>query len=410
MIKKLQRRFILIALVSVSVVFVTIMGTLLVSNYRNIVEKANNSIDLIYASADQLEAGLSYRATGKKPPTEGLDDSYDFRGPEGIFSSRFFIVTLTDGTVSEVNVDNISAIDQTSASEMALAVTDKADGVYDNYRYKVFDEGTTQTVVFIDTYMEMQSFYDFLSNTAIMGGFGLGMFIIIAWFLSKLAIRPLVESIEKQKQFITNASHELKTPLTVISANNEMIELDYGSNNWSQGIERQVGKMNKLTNSLVTLARLDEQDYHVELKEVDLSGLVQEVVDDYCDLALVENKVFECELEPTAIKGNEELLRQLVSILLDNSFKYSNADGWIKISLKPGKKKSLIVENSVEEIISGSHDEVFERFTRLEQSRNSSLGGYGVGLAIAKSIVGRHHGKIKAYSKDNNTFTIRIDF
>ncbi|MDD3026573.1 MAG: HAMP domain-containing sensor histidine kinase [Erysipelotrichaceae bacterium] len=410
MIKKLQRRFIVIALVSVSVVFVTIMGTLLVSNYLNIVEKASNSIDLIYVSADQLEAGLSYRDSGKKPPTDGLDVNYDFRGPEGIFSSRFFIVKLTDGTVSEVNVDNISAIDQTSAGEMALEVIANEDGVYENYRYKVFDEGSSQTVVFIDTYMEMQSFYEFLSNTAIMGGFGLGMFILVAWFLSKMAIRPLVESIEKQKQFITNASHELKTPLTVISANNEMIELDYGPNNWSQGIERQVGKMNKLTNSLVTLARLDEQDYHVELKEIDLSGLVKEVVDDYRDLALVENKVFECELEPLSLKGNEELLRQLVSILLDNAFKYSNNKGWIKIRLKVGKKKTLIVENSVEEIISGSHDEVFERFTRLEQSRNSSLGGYGVGLAIAKSIVGRHHGKIKAYSEDNNTFTIRIDF
>lgn len=410
MIKKLQRRFIVIALVSVSVVFVTIMGTLLVSNYLNIVEKASNSIDLIYVSADQLEAGLSYRDSGKKPPTDGLDVNYDFRGPEGIFSSRFFIVKLTDGTVSEVNVDNISAIDQTSAGEMALEVIANEDGVYENYRYKVFDEGSSQTVVFIDTYMEMQSFYEFLSNTAIMGGFGLGMFILVAWFLSKMAIRPLVESIEKQKQFITNASHELKTPLTVISANNEMIELDYGLNNWSQGIERQVGKMNKLTNSLVTLARLDEQDYHVELKEIDLSGLVKEVVDDYRDLALVENKVFECELEPLSLKGNEELLRQLVSILLDNAFKYSNNKGWIKIRLKVGKKKTLIVENSVEEIISGSHDEVFERFTRLEQSRNSSLGGYGVGLAIAKSIVGRHHGKIKAYSEDNNTFTIRIDF
>lgn len=410
MIKKLQRRFIVIALVSVSVVFVTIMGTLLVSNYLNIVEKASNSIDLIYVSADQLEAGLSYRDSGKKPPTDGLDVNYDFRGPEGIFSSRFFIVKLTDGTVSEVNVDNISAIDQTSAGEMALEVIANEDGVYENYRYKVFDEGSSQTVVFIDTYMEMQSFYEFLSNTAIMGGFGLGMFILVAWFLSKMAIRPLVESIEKQKQFITNASHELKTPLTVISANNEMIELDYGPNNWSQGIERQVGKMNKLTNSLVTLARLDEQDYHVELKEIDLSGLVKEVVDDYRELPLVENKVFECELEPLSLKGNEELLRQLVSILLDNAFKYSNNKGWIKIRLKVGKKKTLIVENSVEEIISGSHDEVFERFTRLEQSRNSSLGGYGVGLAIAKSIVGRHHGKIKAYSEDNNTFTIRIDF
>ncbi len=410
MIKRLQRRFILIALISVSVVFVVIMGTLLISDYVNIVEKADNSIDLIYSAGDMLKADLSDRTTIKKPPTDDLDGSYDFRGPEGIFSSRFFIVTLNDGVVSDVNVDNISAIDQASASAMALEVIDNDSGVYDNYRYKVFDDGSSLTVVFIDTFMEMQSFYDFLTNTAIMGGFGLGMFIIIAWFLSKMAIRPLVESIEKQKQFITNASHELKTPLTVISANNEMIELDYGENNWSQGIERQVAKMNKLTNSLVTLARLDEQNYHVELKDVSLNELVREVAEDYRDLALVENKTFECELDPVVLKGNGELLSQLVSILLDNALKYSNGNGWIRIRLSGGKRRRLIVENSVAEITSGNHDEVFERFTRLEQSRNSSLGGYGVGLAIAKSIVNRHHGKIRAYSNDSNTFTIMVEF
>ena len=410
MIKKLQRRFILIALVSVSVVFVTIMGTLLIGNYRNIVDNANTSIDLIYASQDQLATEMVARTDDQKPPSGTLDTNNDFRGPEGIFSFRFFIVQLTDGVISDVNVDNISAIDQETASAMALDVIDNSAGVYDNYRYKVFDDGTNQVVVFIDTYMEMQTFYDFLTSTAIMGGFGLGMFIIIAWFLSKMAIKPLVESIEKQKQFITNASHELKTPLTVISANNEMIELDYGSNNWSQGIERQVEKMNKLTNSLVTLARLDEQDYAVAFKEIDLQELVQDVVDDYRDMAIVENKSFESELDFAKIKGNDELLHQLMAILLDNAFKYSNSKGWIKVRLKSGKRKTLIVENSVEDIVVGSHDEVFERFTRLEQSRNSSLGGYGIGLAIAKSIVTKHHGKISAFSPDGKTFTIKVEF
>lgn len=410
MIKKLQLRFIVIALVSVSVVFITIMGFLLIRNYQNITNKADSSLDLIYEYANQLQdTDMKEPADLKKPPSEELASNFDFRGPEGIFSARFFVVEITDGKISELNVDNISAINQDDAVKMAMEVIEETAGTYDNYRFKVFDQGTTLVVVFLDTYMEMETFYDSLSNTAVTGGAGLVLFVLIAWFLSKLAIKPLVESIEKQKQFITNASHELKTPLTVISANNEMIELDYGVNTWTQGIDHQVAKMNKLTNALVTLARLDEQDYHLEFKEIALDELIQNIVDEYHDVALVEDKVIIADWDRVVIKGNYELLSQLITILLDNAFKYSNARGWVKITLRNAKKKTIIVENSVAAIDVGNHDGLFERFTRLEQSRNSQLGGYGIGLAIAKSIVIKHHGKITAFSGDGETFTVKVD-
>ena len=228
--------------------------------------------------------------------------------------------------------------------------------------------------------------------------------------LSKRAIKPIADSYEKQKHFITDAGHELKTPLTVISASADVLEMTQGENEWTQSIRNQVVRLTELTNSLVSLARMDEHDSKLLMTDFSISDAVTESLEPFSRLASQQGKHVEMNIQKNiSFDGNEESIRKLVGILIDNAIKYSGEKGEIAVTLKSVSRGPMLqMKNSVDEISKGNHDELFERFYRGDASRSSEIGGYGIGLSIAKAIVCAHKGKITARSEDGKSLLISV--
>ena len=239
---------------------------------------------------------------------------------------------------------------------------------------------------------------------------GILLALILVSLLSKKAIQPMMENIERQKQFITDAGHELKTPLTVISANMDVLSMDIGQNEWVQGTQKQVANMRKLVNELVYLSRMDETDSHLEKSVVDLSKAVQDVAAPFEGMAEFNGKNMVLNIEDDIkVSGDEAALRRLISTLCENAVKYAPEDSEIQISLtQSGKSVMLITENAMKEPLSEealSH--LFDRFYRSDESRSKEENsGFGIGLSIARAITEKHSGTIKAKIVDSNRLQI----
>ncbi|MGN0493930.1 MAG: sensor histidine kinase, partial [Acutalibacteraceae bacterium] len=226
------------------------------------------------------------------------------------------------------------------------------------------------------------------------------VFILIVFF-SRHAVKPIAESYEKQKQFITDANHELKTPLTLILANLDIIEAETGENEWLNDIRCESERMSALVNQLVTLTRMDEGDKNLQAESFDISALLNGVCADFSAIAAQKNKrLYVSVRENIFYKGDAPALRRLFTILLDNAVKYCDKNGDISVSLKSGKHITVCVENSFSDVESTELDRLFDRFYRADKSRTYD-GGFGIGLSIAKAIVQNHRGKICAYKKDS---------
>ncbi|MBQ6420547.1 MAG: HAMP domain-containing histidine kinase [Clostridia bacterium] len=244
-----------------------------------------------------------------------------------------------------------------------------------------------------------------------MSAVGLVLVFLPVFFLSKRIMRPVAESYEKQKRFITDASHEIKTPLAVISAANEVVELEYGESEWTKSIASQIDRLSDLTQKLVMLSRMDEEDYRPAAETFSLSDTLTEVAETFIPVAQVRQKKYGIRIAPDiSFSGDEQAIRQLANLLLDNAMKYAAGEGNIEVSLKKsGKYKVFSVENDVTDMSDGRHDELFERFYRADASRNSETGGHGIGLSVAKAITESHGGKITAECRGGRlTFTCRF--
>ena len=234
--------------------------------------------------------------------------------------------------------------------------------------------------------------------------------LILVIVLSKKIVKPVIESYEKQKRFITDAGHEIKTPLTVIDADAEVLEMDCGDNEWLKDIRKQTAKLKDLTNNLIYLSRMEENQDKVVMIDFPISDIVEETAASFQALAVTQEKRFDCEIEPMlTCYGNEQNIQRLLEILLDNALKYSNAGGHISVKLKKnGKGIILSVYNTAEHVSKENISHIFERFYRLDESRNSKTGGYGIGLSIANAIVQAHKGKITAETEDEKSLKITV--
>ncbi|MCD8326147.1 MAG: HAMP domain-containing histidine kinase, partial [Lachnospiraceae bacterium] len=239
---------------------------------------------------------------------------------------------------------------------------------------------------------------------------GLMIVFFVLMLVSGKIVKPFSESYEKQKQFITDAGHELKTPLTIIDADTEILEMDYGENKWAKDIHRQTKRLTELTNDLITLSRMEETETVSLTETVNLSEIVKEEVNSFYNLAATQNKALESEIDSCIeMQGDEKALHRLVSILLDNAVKYSQKGGKISVTLKEQHRNArLIVYNTTTEIKRESLSQLFDRFYRTDQSRNSKSGGYGLGLSIASFIVRAHKGKIWASTDDEKSLNITV--
>jgi len=402
MIYRLQKRFILICTVSVLTVIALVFGVILVLN----ISSMNRNMDML---ADRVSEGGG-RFPGsmqEKPPHDKMpppnDQSFEFITPETPFATRHFTVFYDkQGEVSKTNTEAIYSITEETAIEYAESVLDdkNARGWIDNYRYKVFATEMGKGVVFVDGSMSRSS----LMQSMTIAGFVLlgcaALVLILIFLLSKKAVKPISESYEKQKQFITDANHELKTPLTLILANLDIAEAELGQNEWLDDIRSEGHRMTELVGQLVALSRMDEEGQPLNITEVALGELVSDTVAEFEPLAKERGKHLAASVDKEiSYPGDEALLHRLVGILMDNAIKYCDQGGEITVNLHRGRKIVLIVENTYVAVGELELNRLFDRFYRADKARKFT-GGYGVGLSMAKAIVEKHKGEITAYKKD----------
>lgn len=405
MIYTLRRKFIAAAMASLFLVLTILISTINISNFQNINKNTDVILDIL------VENGGTFPMKKKNP--DGFKPMPPEMSPEIPFSTRYFSAVINEsGNVVALNTENIAAVSTSMAEELAHHAysKNKNSGFIDIYKYGKVDTDNGSLIIFIDSKRDLDTFYNFLFNSILIGLTGMFLVFILVLILSKRIVKPVAESYEKQKRFITDAGHELKTPLTIIDANIEILELEKGENQWTKSIRNQVKRLSSLTSDLVTLSRMDEENKNQLISDFSLSDAVTEISEPFSIMAENQNKNFNIYIEKNiSYKGNEQSLRQLVSILLENALKYSTENGEIELVLKTqGRKIILSIYNSTESIEKGNWDVLFERFYRRDSSRSSSTGGYGIGLSIAKAIVTSHKGTITASSSDGKSLIIAV--
>lgn len=438
MIKRLQKRFILISVLSVLTVLILIMGIINISIYRNLIREADSTIAFIAQNGgtfpkNDFRKNGGNKETGDAAPVAGTtagqnegqpNENLDIHPPmngnkgdmsaEAPFETRFFVVNMNaSGRVSSVNTGSIAAITTKQAAEYARTIysSGQTSGFIGDYRYGVSGILRGKMIVFLDCGRGFNYFRNFLKTSLVVSVLALlGVFVLVTVF-SKRAIQPIAESYEKQKHFITDAGHELKTPLTVISANTEVLEMTQGENEWTHSIRNQIARLTELTNNLVSLARMDEQDTQLLMTDFSLSDAVSEALEPFYSVAAHKGRSIESNIQGgLTYCGNEDAIRKLVGILADNAVKYSGEGGKISVSLRSsGRGLLLQTENTIEgNLPKGAHDELFERFYRGDASHSSQVSGYGVGLSMARAIAAAHKGRIAATSEDGKTLTVTV--
>lgn len=328
------------------------------------------------------------------------------------YSTRYFVVQMKGNVVTKISTDNIAAVNDSKALEYAAQIygSEPGYGTVDSYRYLYTRNGENSMMVFLYFRNEAREIATLFSISLTVSIVTLFVLLVIIYLLSKNALKPVAESIKKQKQFITDAGHELKTPLTIISADAEVLEMCQGENEWITSIKNQTSRMNVLVKNLVELTKLNEAQDTAQRTNFNLSDAVIETACDFESRAKINDQSLIISASPgIRYFGNEAEIRQLVSILCDNAIKYTDNGGTIKISLyRSGTSTYLDVFNTTEYVNPSSVSKLFDRFYRGDSSRSRETGGYGIGLSIAKAIIDRHKGKIKAIANGTKEITFRV--
>lgn len=411
MIKKLQRKFVAVAMLSLFIVLLIIIGTVNILNYTRMADDAQRTINILKENDGSFP----------KPDMKPGHGKEMFKGmsPEAPYESRYFSVLMDgSGNVSTIDTGKIAGTDTDEAAEYAAKVLEcgRTSGFMGQYRFGIKDKDNGKLIIFLYCGRELSNFRAVLLISVGISFVGmLAVFLLLIFFSGRI-VKPVSESYEKQKRFITDAGHEIKTPLTIIDADAELVGLDCGENEWLEDIKKQTKRLTALTNDLIYLAKMEEGQKNSTKIEFPLSDVVEETAESFRARAVNENKKLDIDIQPEITYcGDEKAIRQLVSILVDNAVKYSDGIKIISVKLegqggtsKLSKGFRLQVFNSCEHIEPESVKHLFDRFYRAEQSRNSQTGGYGIGLSVAKAVVDAHKGKITADTADGKSLRITV--
>ena len=343
MIRKLQRKFIGIVMLSLGIVIVILLGSINLFKYYN---TANHADDMLrYLSENN----------GRFPDEKKLpSEKWDKPKPDGIneetgFKTRYFVIWLDiKGNVLRINTGHIASV----SSEEAIAygqravAEGKSNGYDGHYRYGVMSTADGSMVIFLDCSTELNSDRIFLLLSFAIGTVAFALVSFIAALFSRRAIRPFQEAMQKQQQFLEDAGHELKTPLAIISANNDVLELTDGKSQWTDSIRNQVSRMDSLLQSMLALTKLDMERPVLQMQSVHLSRLVSETIESFRILAQANQVVLTDSVQPGVdVTGDPASLQQLISILLENAVKYGiNREGKriVNISVKEMEEEFIV--------------------------------------------------------------------
>lgn len=412
MTKTLQKRFVLTAMLAVSVLLAVLLGAINVTNFIFAEEQISNVLSIL-TDGQGVYAPPAHRTPQAHSP--------EFRAtqrpsPDDMMGARYFAVVFDDaGAVVRVDVSKIYAVTEDEARELAVKLYNGAQtGQYDQFRYRrtALPDERGSLMLFLDTSSQRDAILNVLLVSCGGGLLCWLAMLLLVILLSKRTIAPIARNIEKQKQFVTNAGHEIKTPLAIIMANTDAMELHNGENKWSRNIRAQTVRLNGLMQNLLTLARMDEAGETMPMSEFSFELLMDEALDLHRESFEQKSIVLSVQLQPgVTLRGNRDSVMQMVSVLLDNAAKYTEEGGAVAISLqKEEGKVCLRVSNPCrqppEEL-----ERLFDRFYRGDAARTQSSGGYGIGLSAARAIAQSHGGNVRAdYDEKEHviTFTATI--
>ena len=411
MFRKLKIRFILLASVAIVCILLTMIAVL-------------NSVRFLQTNGEiQAVLNILSANNGDFPSVEETAESLqnDRITIDTIYQYRYFSVVYNeDKTLYSTNLDHLSNLSKEQALSYANKVikNSRSSGVFkvgsQFYSYQITQDSKTKRylLVVLDSTNYLESRNDFFWLSIQLCFYSFIFFVLVVSGFSNFAIRPYIKNYENQKRFITNAGHELKTPLAIISANTELQELMTGENEWTESTKDQVKRLSNLINQMVVLARLEEQP-DVTLVDVNFSEVVKKVAGNFKSVIEKAGKKYEIKLqEDIHVKATEDELYELVSILIDNACKYCDEDGQIFVTLtkaKRGKRARLTVANSYADGKNVDYSRFFDRFYREDESHNQKQPGYGIGLSMAESLVRIFKGRIwVSYKKGLIGFTVLL--
>ena len=401
MIYRLQRKFILSSAAAIFLVILAIMTVILILNVATMNQTLDQLIDKVLASNMNVTEALKENRPKIRFWLPLMSDWSPYN--TGHFTVRFDSEMIAQRVVLSM----AGELTEEEVIEFARAAVEEGKrGWIFQYHYKVYPVQDGLEVFFIDGSMNLISL---LQSMLIIGvvlfACAIVRLLLIVLF-SKTFMKPVAESYEKQKQFITDANHELKTPLTLILTNVDIAEAELGTNEWLDDIRSEGHRMTELVNQLVALSRMDEENVSAEVSEMDLGEIVSDTISEFQPLAAERGQRITVDVDPNLqYRGEEALLRRLISILMDNAVKYCDEGGEIRVCLKRRKFVVLTVENSYRNVDTIELGRLFDRFYRADKARTA--GGYGIGLSIARMIVQKHRGEITAYRKDGTHIGFR---
>lgn len=397
MIYSLRRKFIFISAASVLLVFSLIFTAICIVS----VSQLNGTMDMLADMIASNDGTFPNVDEAESPPAQNSFLRSQFLTPETPFSTRFFTVWMDEeNNVVRESVEQVSSVSRTQAQTYALQALESGAerGWISDFRYKVCRADHGSSVVFVngETNRNTTNLILYSVFFILLGSFAVILLLIV--LISKRAVKPAAESYEKQKQFITDANHELKTPLTLILSNLDIVESEIGKNEWLDDIRSEGERMGALVNQLVFLSRMDEDTAAPPAAEFDLSATALDTVSEFEGLAAEQHKGLTASIAPSvSYRGDEGMIRRLLSILLDNAVKYCDPGGDIRVTVQERRRHPVItVENAYRDVDQVELDKLFDRFYRADKAR-AYTGSFGIGLSIAKSIARSHRGDITAY-------------
>ncbi|SEQ44602.1 Histidine kinase-, DNA gyrase B-, and HSP90-like ATPase [Lachnospiraceae bacterium NE2001] len=406
MYRKLRLKFIGIATLSTAVVLFIVLGSVNLITYRNIVSDIYTRLDFISKNSDAILETEEIEKMKNKDIT-----------PETQYEARYITVMVDDaGNVIDFDMAHIAAIENSELNDFIKYATSRDDArgifTYDglSYAFLKTSVGNVVKLTIMDCTRNISTINYLKRFSIYIGTLGLLIVMLMVSIFARKVVEPFVKNSKAQRQFITNASHELKTPLAVISANTEVIEMISGKSEWTESTVKQVNRLSELISQLVVLSRLEERQ-DIVLSDVDMSAEVSSVMTSFKSIAETNDITLVTEIEDGIhVMADQKGLRELVNILMDNAVKYCDEKGTVAVSLaRKGKSALFTVSNDYAAGEGVDYRQFFDRFYREDKSHNSEKQGYGIGLSMAESLVRMFKGKIAvSYKKPVITFTITL--
>ena len=403
MFKSLRKKFIATAVGSVAVVVAVLAITLNFINFNKLEERIDTTL---------LEASKSQALI--KIFTEDGDDLVITKNSSSPTDYNGFSIAKVDniGRVIKAYRDDSLLPDQDALQDKVIEAikVGKTSGFIGSYRFLKVESNVGNLILFLNCQRELDSFESFLKNSILISFVVIVSVLILVILVSKKVIAPIQETYIKQKHFITGASHELKTPLAIISSNADVLEMEHGDSKWTNNIHNQVERLSSLVNSLVVFSRMEEKD-SVERAQFNLTEALKSRIEDFNELANFQKKYIVTDIDSALnYYGEKDAIVQLMDILLENAIKYAPEDSDILVCLKKNRKNAILKVSNKADVKKGDLSKVFDRFYRLDESRNSTIKGYGIGLSMAQLIAEKHRETIRAYSPEDGVFKIEMRF